>query len=104
MNFIAALVLLYVEDEALAWMIFLRIMGIDNWSKLYLYSTPKLFEMSDKVKKYISKELPILNEVIKKYNVLLESLLASVFMTLFSNLVSLEHSSRILDRFILGIT
>lgn len=50
---------------------------------------------------YIEHELPKVHQIIKKYNVVLESLFASAFMTLFSNLVSLEHSSRLIDRFIL---
>ena len=102
MNFIAALILLYEQDETMAWTIFVKVLTKDNWRQLFLYQTPKLFELSGDIKKFISKELPKLSAILKKYNVVLESLLASVFMTLFSNLVSIEHSSRILDRFILS--
>lgn len=50
----------------------------------------------------MNQELPDVSLILKKYNVALESLMASAFMTLFTNLVCNEHSSRILDRFMLG--
>ena len=46
MNFIAGLILLHIDDEALAWIIFLKVLAKDNWSRLYLYQTPKLFELT----------------------------------------------------------
>ena len=58
MNFIAALILLHVENEAVAWRIFVKVLAKDNWSRLYLYQTPKLFELTDLLRKYINKELP----------------------------------------------
>lgn len=102
MNFIAALILLHVENEVVAWRIFVQVLAKDNWRRLYLYQTPKLFELTDQIRKYLNKELPDVFQILKKYNVALESLMASAFMTLFTNLVSNEHSSRILDRFMLG--
>jgi hypothetical protein len=90
MNFIAALILLYVEEDALAWLIFVKVLQIDNWRQLFLVQTPKLFDLSDEIRIYLEEHVPIVHNAIKKYNVVLESLFASAFMTLFSNLVSIE--------------
>ena len=46
MNFIAALVLMDVPNEVLACQIFTKILQKDDWAKMYLSSTPKLFDLS----------------------------------------------------------
>lgn len=46
MNFVAALVLLVVDDEPLAWTIFDYIMKKNGWRRHYLHHTPKLFEVT----------------------------------------------------------
>jgi hypothetical protein len=101
MNFIAAMILLYVEDEMLAWFIFTKILDKDEWRNLYLFETPKLFQVTDNLKEFIKKELPLLFKSIQKFDIYLESLFASAFMTLFSNLISIENATKVLDRFIL---
>ena len=96
------MILIHVEDEVLAWVIFMKVLTRDEWRRLFLFQTPKLFELTREVRQFITTTLPSLSNVLKKYNVILESLFASAFMTLFSNLVSIENATRILDRFILS--
>jgi hypothetical protein len=102
MNFIAALILMAVDDECLAFYIFTQVLDKDKWRNLYLVETPKLFEMTDKLREFIRKDVSILDSKLKKFDLYLESLFASAFMTLFSNLVSIDVAFRVLDRFILG--
>lgn len=57
--------------------------------------------MTDKMRTYIKKEIPNLHKTISKFDIYLESLFASAFMTIFSNLISIENATKVLDRFIL---
>mmetsp|Transcript_27553 Transcript_27553/g.26598 ORF Transcript_27553/g.26598 Transcript_27553/m.26598 type:complete len:209 (-) Transcript_27553:36-662(-) len=101
MNFIAALILMTVKDEAIAFMIFSKLMEKDNWKKLYLPDTPKLFVLSDKLGEFMKKESSKLYKNLDKSEIFLESLFASPFMTLFANLISIEDANKVLDRFML---
>ena len=101
MSFIAALILMYVDDEALAWTVFVRVLQICDWRRLYLLQTPKLFELTSKVRNIIVAEMPGVNALLIRHNVILESLFASPFLTLFSNLIPIDQALRVLDSFIL---
>ena len=60
MNFIAAMVLLIFsneEDEHLAFFVFMKILDIDEWRNMFLIETPKLFEVTDKLKDFMRKEM-----------------------------------------------
>ena len=46
MNFIAAIILMNVPNEALACQIFLKVLEKDKWARMYMSSTPKLFDLS----------------------------------------------------------
>lgn len=104
MNFIAAMILMVFskeDEEHLAFYVFMKILDIDEWRNMFLIETPKLFEVSDKVKEFLMKEMKQVYQLVIKYDIYLESLFASAFMTLFSNLIPIEHSLKVLDRFIL---
>lgn len=92
LNFIAAIVLQNIEDEVTAWIVFIRLLEIDNWRRLYINETPKLFELVYKVKLYICTKLPKLDKHLLKKSVALEPLLASPFFTLFSNLIDIQSA------------
>ena len=101
MNFIAALVLKVFDEESLAWFVFIRILQINEWRRLYLENTPKLFELSRVIRQYLLHECPKLYQRIKYHDVSLEPLLASPFITIFANLLDIESAERALERFIL---
>lgn len=46
MNFIAAMILMHVPNEVLACQIFTKLLAKDNWARMYISSTPKLFDIS----------------------------------------------------------
>ena len=60
MNFLAALILMHVPNEILACQIFVKILEKDNWARMYIPSTPKLFDMSQNLMNLIKIEVPIL--------------------------------------------
>lgn len=54
MSYIAAMVLMTVEnDETLAWMIFIKILDINQWHRMYITDTPKLFELTKELKLFM---------------------------------------------------
>ena len=55
LNFIAAMILLKVEDESVAFVILIRLLKKDEWRRFYLGDTPKLFEVSKTIKRFINK-------------------------------------------------
>lgn len=84
------MILLKVEDQTLAFVILIKLLSKEGWRRFYLGDTPKLFEVSKLIKKFISKQLPKVHKLLKKKKVLLEPLIASAFITLFSNLIEIE--------------
>ncbi len=100
-NFIAGLILLNIQHEESAFLIFTAIMQKDNWRRLYIDETPKLFELVYKVKYFICLKLPDLDKHFLKKSIELEALLASPFFTLFSNLIDLQSANRVMERFLL---
>jgi hypothetical protein len=101
MNFIAATILMHVPNEVLACQIFTKVLQKDDWAKMYLSSTPKLFDLSAIIMGRIENELPNLHEHLSKNEVYLEVLLASPLMTIFTNLLSFSEATHILNLFIL---
>jgi len=53
MNFIAAMILMHVPNEVLACNIFMKILSKDNWARMYISSTPKLFDIAQKIRDHI---------------------------------------------------
>jgi hypothetical protein len=104
MSFIAAIILMVIDtDEALAWMIFTKILNTcSDWRRMYGENTPKLFEITKLMRAYIKTDLPKMHQKLNEYNVILESLFASPMLTLFANLIPVEAALKVLDRFILG--
>ena len=104
MSFIAAIILMvFPEDEALAWTVFVRILSVvSDWRRMFGENTPKLFEVSKNIRLYVKNELPLVHFKLNEHNVILESLFASPMLTLFANLISVELTMKVLDRFILG--
>jgi len=101
MNFIAGLVLRIFDDEALAFFVMKRILEINEWRRLYVEGTPKLLELINQIKDFIKKDMPKLHKKLKKFDIYLEPLLASPFLTIFSNLLEIEDAEHCLERFIL---
>ena len=56
MNFIAAVILLQLdepEDEFLAFYVFMSILDKDEWRNMFLIETPKLYQVTDQIKEFI---------------------------------------------------
>jgi hypothetical protein len=101
LNFVAAMILLVVEDESIAFLIFIKLLEKNEWRRFYTNETPKLFEMTKLIKKYLEKHAPKVLKKIKKSKILLEPLIASAFITLFSNTIDVPNATKVMERFML---
>lgn len=101
LNFIAAMILLVVEDESIAFLIFIKILEKNGWRRFYTNDTPKLFEMTKLIKKFLEKNSPKVLKKFKKCKILLEPLIASAFITLFSNTIDVPNATRVMERYML---
>jgi hypothetical protein len=54
MNFVAAIILMHVPDEVLACRIFMEVLNKDNWVRMYIDCTPKLFDITEEILKKIN--------------------------------------------------
>ena len=50
MNFIAGIVLMIFDEDILAWIVFVKLLKLNNWRTLYTPDMPKFFDLSYKVK------------------------------------------------------
>lgn len=50
MNFVAALILLVVDDDAIAYAVFIKLLYVSEWKRFYIDETPKLFEVTFRIK------------------------------------------------------
>lgn len=101
MNFIAAVILMHCPNEQLACYIFTKVLNIDNWVRMYICSTPKLFDVSSQVMDRIKEEAPTLYEHLFEYQIYLEVILAGPLMTLFAANTSFSEATNILNMFML---
>ena len=67
MNFIAAMILMHVPNEVLACHIFMKILLKDNWARMFINSTPKLYDASQKIQERLAKEDQVLYEHLFEY-------------------------------------
>lgn len=107
MSFIAGLVLMLFDkpgedSDILALMIFKSLMTeCSDWYRFYSDNTPKLFLFTKDIREHLKVAHPAIHKAILDNNVILESLLASPLFTVFSNLIPLEQSYQVLERYIL---
>lgn len=95
------MILLVVDDEALAFLIFIKLLEKNEWRTFYTSETPKLFEMSKLIRKFLERQAPKVLKRFKKQKILLEPLIAGAFITLFSNLIDVENATKVMERFML---
>mmetsp|Transcript_2109 Transcript_2109/g.3724 ORF Transcript_2109/g.3724 Transcript_2109/m.3724 type:complete len:249 (-) Transcript_2109:41-787(-) len=101
MNFIAALVLMHVQEEALACKIFIELLNKDDWIRMYISSTPKLFDVCACIQERIKGELPLLHAHLFEHQIIMEVILAGPLFTLFASNVNFSEATHVLNMFIL---
>ena len=125
MNFIAAILYVAVQDEVLAFSIMQRLMQSKQqahqieaqlrannirqaknlaqqceWRFVFTDQMPKLNAFIKDIKKWLQETKRILYIHFQSRQIVLEALLSSPFLSLFSNLIPNQHALKVLDRFI----
>ena len=93
---------MHCPTEQLACYIFMKVLNIDNWVRMYICSTPKLFDLSAKIMDKLNVESPDLHSHLFEYQIYLEMVLAGPLMTLFASNLSFSESTHILNMFMLS--
>jgi hypothetical protein len=101
MNFLAALIFQAVNDETVAFAVLLKVMHHHNWRDCYKDQLVKLVSITKKVKQWLIKNHKTIAVHLDFCGVILEAQLSSPVMGLFANLLGIEQSLLVLDRFIL---
>ena len=101
MNFIAAIILMNCPNEALACFMFMKVLNKDYWVRMFISSTPKLFDMSQKIMDQIEKRDPALFQHLFEYQIYLEIVLAGPLLTFFSSNLGFSESTHILTNYML---
>jgi len=79
----------------------MKILLKDYWARMYINSTPKLFDISKEILERLKQEDPDLHAHLTNYEILLEIFLAGPIMTLFANTANFSQTTHILNMFIL---
>lgn len=79
----------------------MKILEKDNWARMYLDSTPKLFEVCGKIMAKLKNDDFVLYTHLVDNEIGLEVALAGPLMTLFSNTANFSISTHVINCFIL---
>ncbi|CDW82250.1 tbc domain containing protein [Stylonychia lemnae] len=101
LNFVAGMILIIMQDEPISYVVLIKLLEKNQWDRLYIDQTPKLFELVYKIRLYIHQDLPKLYKYFESVGLALDPLLASPFFTLFSNLLDISSSLLLLERYML---
>ena len=101
MNFIAAMILIHIPNEVLACQIFMKVLLKDYWARMYINSTPKLFDITREIQERLKEEDIELYTYLSAKGILLEIAIAGRLMTLFTNVANFSQATHILNMFIL---
>jgi len=101
MNFIAAMLLLHLRDERLAYLCFLYIMFEHNWRLLYTSNMQLLYSLIDQLTMRLKEEVPRVYKHFKGGDMSVMGMFSHVFLTAFVYRTPLEFSVRVFDIFLL---
>lgn len=102
MNFLAGLIYLAVRDEVIAFALLTKVMFEHNWREVYRDELIMLLNLTKKVQQWLKKEQRQLYNKFRDAGVVLEAQLSSPIMAMFANLIPVEDSLKLLDRFFLS--
>jgi len=100
MNFLVALLYLAVGDEIIAFELLIKVMFDLNWREVYLDQLVGLVKLTKNIKNWLLQKHKTLAVHLDFSGVILEAQLSAPFMGIFANLISLDDSLRVLDRFL----
>lgn len=101
MNYLAALLLIYIKDEVKAFWCFVYLMHRKNWREVYNHNTPKLHSLLNLVQERLQKEDPVLLNHLLRYDLEMAAAFSPLFITLYIYRIPIKDATRIFEAFIL---
>eukprot|EP00826_Nyctotherus_ovalis_P045486 TRINITY_DN5040_c0_g2_i1.p1 TRINITY_DN5040_c0_g2~~TRINITY_DN5040_c0_g2_i1.p1 ORF type:complete len:347 (-),score=95.85 TRINITY_DN5040_c0_g2_i1:371-1411(-) len=101
MNYIAGLMLLYIDDEAVVFCLLADILAKFRWRELYVDGMPKLIECVKTLEKRIESELPVVHAHFEENDVNMCGLFSHFFITTFLYSVPFTFGVRVFELFLI---
>ena len=101
MNYVAAMLLIHIDNEAEAFWCFYYLLFKRNWRKVYDNNTPKLMSFLKMTEEKLERNDPQLFSHLKRQEVSMAAVFSPIFLTLFIYRITLSISKRIFECFIL---
>jgi len=100
-NYVAAMLLLHINKEELAFFTLVHIMYNCEWRGIYMEDMPKLTALLKQLSKEIKKHLPEIYSHLKKLEVDIAGLFSHIFLTIFVYRAPFDLAVKIFDLFLL---
>ena len=100
MNYIAALMLYYIDDEETVFWCLYQLMVKNNWRETFINGLPKLFEMCNLLEDRLSQEFPELFEYLDSHCIG-KGTFTGLFVSFGLDHCPLEISTRLFEVFLL---
>lgn len=101
MNYLAAIILLIIEDEEMSFFVFVSIMYCNKWRDIYKPQMSKLIMLLGNLEKCIKENLSEINQKFIENNIQVNGQFAHFYLTIFGYLIPLNFTVRIIDLFFL---
>ncbi len=101
LNYVAAMLLLYINKEELAFFTLVHIMYNFEWRGVYIENMPKLTALLKTLSKEIKARLPDVYAHLKKLEIDLAGLFSHIFLTVFVYRTPFDLAVKIFDLFML---
>ncbi len=83
MNYLTAMLLLYIEDETKAFWCLVYLLHRKNWRQIYSHNTPKLHNLLELVTTRLEREDPELLEHLEACDLSMVAAFSPLFITLY---------------------
>ena len=100
MNYLAAILLIHIQDEVKAFWCLVYLLFRKNWRRIYDNNTPKLMSLLEIVQMRLMKDDPELLDHLESEGVQMEAAFSPLFITIFIYSIPISIATRIFEYFI----
>lgn len=100
MNYVAAMLLRYIQSEEQAFLVFVSLMETGGWRELYQVSMARLHQLLDLLAKDLKRRLPNTFSHLAKLGLEFSGVFSHIFLTGFVYRTPMKLATRIFDLFI----
>eukprot|EP00826_Nyctotherus_ovalis_P004630 TRINITY_DN11014_c0_g1_i6.p1 TRINITY_DN11014_c0_g1~~TRINITY_DN11014_c0_g1_i6.p1 ORF type:complete len:183 (+),score=29.94 TRINITY_DN11014_c0_g1_i6:48-551(+) len=100
MNYVAAMLLRYIQSEEQALLVFISLMETGRWRELYQVSMARLHQLLDLLTKHLKRHLPNIFSHLVELGLEFSGLFSHIFLTGFVYRTPIKLATRIFDLFI----